>query len=123
MLLNRNEGRLVARLNQSIQIGGRTYTPAEVGSLIGTVSFQKSAPYVGIGFGGRGRFAVLFDLGVGATGTPRVDLVGVTPLTGAAKAEFDANVAQELANVRAEIAGKSYLKYHPVVSFGLRIGL
>lgn len=121
-LLNRNEGRIVARLNQNLEIGGRTYTPSEVGSLEGTVSFQKSAPYFGVGFGGRGRFTVLFDLGFGITGTPRVSLVGTTPLTGAEKAEFDARVAQEQADVRAEIDGKSYLKFHPVVSFGLKVG-
>ena len=51
-----------------------------------------------------------------------LDLIGQTPLTGAAKAQFDANVAQELAQVRAEIDGKSYLKFHPVVSVGLKIG-
>jgi hypothetical protein len=122
LLLNRNEGRLNARLNQDIEIGGQTYTPAQVGSLVGTVDFKKTAPYVGLGFAGRGRVSILFDLGVGFTGTPRVDLVGVTPLTGAEKAEFDARVAQELAEVQANIEDKSYLKLHPVVSFGIRVG-
>ncbi|HEU5217140.1 MAG TPA: hypothetical protein VFU23_00675 [Gemmatimonadales bacterium] len=121
-LFNHNEGRMVARLNQNIQIGNTTYTPDEVGSLIGTVDFKKTAPYLGIGLAGRGKIAVLLDLGVGFTGTPRVDLVGVTPLTGPQKAQFDANVAQELAEVRAEIDDKKYLKYHPVLSLGFRIG-
>ena len=121
-LLNRNEGRMVARLNQDITIGGTTYSPDEIGSLIGTVDFRKTAPYVGIGLAGSGKIAVLLDLGVGITGTPRVDLVGQTPLTGSAKAQFDASVAQELADVRADIQGKSYLKFHPVVSVGLKIG-
>lgn len=122
VLFNRNEGRLVAQLDQNIDIGGQTYTPQEIGSLTGTLSFRKTAPYFGVGMAGRGRLAVLFDLGVGVTGTPRVDLVGTTPLTGAQKVEFDARVAQELADVRTEINGKSYLKFHPVVSLGLRIG-
>ena len=122
MLLNRNEGRLDARLNQNIDIGGRTYTPDEVGSLVGSVEFKKTAPYLGFGFAGRGRISILFDLGVGFTGTPRVDLIGQTPLTGAEKAEFDARVAQELAEVRADIEDKSYLKLHPVLSLGIRVG-
>lgn len=122
LLLNRNEGRMVARLNQNLTIGNRTYTPQEVGSLTGTVSFQRSAPYVGFGFGGRGRVAFLFDLGVGITGTPRVDLAGQTSLAGAEKVEFDANVARELSDVRAEVDQRSYLKFHPVVSLGLRLG-
>jgi hypothetical protein len=122
LLVNDNEGRLVARLNEDIEIGGRTYTPDEVGSLVGTVDFRKTAPYLGLGFAGRGRVSIVFDLGVGMTGTPRVDLVGQTPLTGTEKAEFDARVAQELAEVRADIEDKSYLKFHPVVSLGIRIG-
>ena len=123
MLLNGNEGRLDARLNQNIDIGGRTYTPDQVGSLVGRVDFKKTAPYLGLGFAGRGRISILFDLGVGFTGTPRIDLIGQTPLTGAEKAEFDARVAQELAEVRADIEDKSYLKLHPVLSFGIRVGL
>jgi hypothetical protein len=122
VLLNHNEGRMVARLNQNIEIGGRTYTPSEIGSLTGTVDFRSTAPYVGFGFAGRGKIALLVDLGVGVTGTPRVDLIGETPLTGNAKTEFDANVAQELAQVRAQINDKSYLKFHPVLSVGLKVG-
>lgn len=122
VLLNRNEGRLDAVLNENIEIGGRTYTPAQVGSLVGTVDFKKTAPYLGLGFAGRGRIAILFDLGVGFTGTPRVDLIGNTPLTGAEKAEFDARVAQELSEVRADIEDKTYLKLHPVLSLGIKVG-
>lgn len=123
LLLNHNKGTMLARLNQNIQIGGTTYTPSEIGSLTGTVDFKKAAPYFGIGFAGRGRIAILFDLGVGLTGTPRVSLVGQTPLTGSAKAQFDADVAQEEAQIRSAIDGKSYLKYHPVLSLGFKIGL
>ena len=121
LLLNRNEGVLDARLNQNIDIAGQTYTPDQIGSLTATVDFKKTAPYLGIGFAGQGRVAFLFDLGVGFTGTPRVNLVGTTPLTGAEKAEFDARVAQEEAEIRADIEDKSYLKYHPVVAVGVKI--
>jgi hypothetical protein len=121
-LLNHNEGTMVARLNQNVQIGGNTYTPDQIGSLTGTVDFRKTAPYVGLGLAGHGSVAFLLDLGVGITGTPRVNLVGQTPLTGSAKATFDADVAQELAQVRADIDGKSYLKFHPVLSLGVKIG-
>jgi hypothetical protein len=121
VLLNYNEGRMVARLNHDIEIGGDTYTPQEVGSLTGTVGFKKAAPYLGIGFAGRSRVAVLVDLGVGFTGTPRLDLVGTTNLTGAAKDQFDANVEQERQEAQAEINDHKILRYHPVVSLGLKI--
>ena len=122
LLINDNEGRMVARLNHDIEIGGTTYTPDQVGSLIGAVDFRKTAPYLGVGLAGRGKVAVLLALGVGFTGTPRATLAGLTPLTGSAKAQFDANVADELAQIQAEIDGKSYLKFHPVVSVGFKIG-
>ena len=121
LLLNRNEGVLDARLNQNIEIGGEIFTPDQIGSLTATVDFKKTAPYLGIGFAGQGRVAFLFDLGVGFTGTPRVNLLGTTPLTGPEKAEFDSRVAQEEADLRADIEDKSYLKYHPVVAFGIKI--
>ena len=121
LMLNRNEGVLDARLNQNIEIGGETYTPDQIGSLTATVDFKKTAPYLGIGFAGQGRVAFLFDLGVGFTGTPRINLAGTTPLTGPEKAAFDAQVAQEEQDLRADIEDKSYLKYHPVVALGLKI--
>jgi hypothetical protein len=122
LLLNHNEGRMQARLNQDIVIGGQTYPASQVGSLVGLVDFKKTAPYVGLGFAGRGRVSLLFDLGVGFTGTPRVGLVGTTSLTGSAKTEFDSRVAQEQADVQADINGKSYLKFHPLIGFGLKFG-
>jgi hypothetical protein len=122
LLLNYNEGELVATLAHDIVIGGTTYTPAEVGSLTGTVTFRKTAPYLGLGFAGRSRIAFLFDLGVGFTGKPQVELVGETNLTGQAKEEFDNNVEQERADVQAEINKRKYLRFHPVVSFGVKFG-
>jgi outer membrane receptor protein involved in Fe transport len=119
-LLNYNEGELVATLAHDIVIGGTTYTPQEVGSLTGTVTFRKTAPYLGLGFAGRSRIALLFDLGVGFTGKPQVELVGATNLTGPAKQEFDNNVEQERTEVQAEINKHRYLRYHPVVSFGIK---
>lgn len=123
VLFNHNEGRLVARLTEDVTIGNDTYTPSQVGSLAGVVDFKKTAPYAGIGFSGQGRVSFLFDLGVGFTGTPRANLTGTTNLVGQQKTEFDANVLSEQTQLRADIADKSYLKYHPVLSLGLRIGI
>jgi outer membrane receptor protein involved in Fe transport len=120
LLLNYNEGELVATLADDIVIGGQTYTPQEVGSLKGTVAFNKTAPYLGIGFAGRSRIAFLFDLGVGYTGRPQVELVGQTTLTGAAKDQFDVEVEQERQEIAAELDRRKYLRFHPVVSLGLK---
>lgn len=120
-LLNYNSGEMVATLAHDIQIGDNTYTPQQVGSLTGTVSFRKTAPYLGLGFAGRSRVAILFDLGVGFTGTPELELLGATNLTGAAKDEFDANVVKEQQEAQAEITKRKYLRYHPVVSVGVKV--
>ena len=121
LLLNYNSGEMVATLAHDIQIGDNTYTPQQVGSLTGTVNFKKTAPYLGVGFAGRSRVAILFDLGVGFTGRPEVELVGETNLTGAAKDEFDANVVKEQQEAQAEITKRKYLRYHPVVSLGVKV--
>jgi hypothetical protein len=122
LLLNYNDGQLIAMLAHDVDIGGTTYHPQDVGSLTGTVTFNQTAPYLGVGFAGRSRVALLFDLGLGFTGKPQVELVGTTNLTGQAKQEFDANVERERVKVQSEIDQHKILRYHPVVSFGIKFG-
>jgi hypothetical protein len=123
LMVNGNEGRLDAVLNQPVQIGGNTYSPQEVGSLIGAVTFDDIAPYAGLGFAGSGAVSFLFDLGVAFSGRPRATLAGNTNLTGVDKTIFDANVELEQMELQAEIDDREYLKYHPVISIGIRIRL
>jgi hypothetical protein len=123
LMVNGNEGRLDAVLNQPVQIGGNTYSPQEVGSLVGAVTFDDIAPYAGLGFAAGGSVSFLFDLGVAFSGRPRATLAGNTNLTGVDKAIFDANVELERMELQAEIDDREYLKYHPVVSIGIRIRL
>ena len=123
MLWNSNQGSVVARLTGPITIGPQTYQPSDVGSLTGRVSYANHyAPYAGLGFGGRGRISLLFDLGLVFSGFPQVSMTGNTNLTGQAKAIFDQNVIQETQDIKADIESRTYLKYHPVVSLGLRVG-
>jgi len=79
-------------------------------------------PYAGFGFSGRGRVSLLFDVGIAFSGYPRVALTGASNLTGPAKTAFDQNVQQEIQNIQNDIESRSYLKYYPVVSLGLRLG-
>lgn len=123
LLWNENEGEVEARLTGPITIGAQTYQPDEVGSLAGVVRYEsKYVPYAGLGFAGRGRVSLLFDLGVAFSGYPRVALTGTTNLTGPARDVFDQNVAQEIQNIQADIESRSYLRFFPVVSLGLRFG-
>lgn len=123
IMWNQNRGDVTAQLTGPVTIGGTTYQPSEVGSLSGRVDYStKFAPYAGLGFAGRGRVSLVFDLGVVFSGHPRATLTGTTSLTGPAKTVFDQNVQQEIQDIQAEIESRSYLKYYPVVSLGLRVG-
>ena len=119
IILNYNEGRLAAHL--PVTLDGRTYSESEVSALGATVSFDRTAPYLGIGIAGRSRIAFVLDLGVGFTGTPLVDLQAESELTGAARDELDARVQREEELVRDEINQRSWLRYHPVLSVGLKL--
>lgn len=119
-----NRADIEARLNGPITIGNRTYTPDQVGSLTGGVEYDKSlAPYLGIGIGGGGKVSLLLDAGVVFSGHPTAALSGTTNLTGPERDIFNENVEREVADFQAEIDSRSYLKFYPVVSLGLRIRL
>ena len=120
VILNYNEGRLVADL--PVTIDGRTYSPEQVSELGGSVTFNRAAPYLGIGLAGESRITVVVDLGVGLTGTPIVGLNVQSSLEGAERTELDARIGREQERVQAEINRHSWLKYHPVLSLGLKLG-
>lgn len=111
---------------QNFEIGDRIYTPAEVGTMYGTVKANKIAPYAGLGWGkttgGKGRVKFLFDVGVLLHGTPKVVLSSDIPadsplnLDPVQRAEFDANLDKEIAAFQDDIS--PYTVY-PVVSFGI----
>ncbi|WP_114395228.1 hypothetical protein [Oleisolibacter albus] len=99
------------------RIGGRTYSPAEIGRLDGDIEFDTLAPYAGIGWTG-GFFGTglefIADLGVLFQGAPKVDLRG----TGGAAAnpDFAADVERERQELEDEMED---FKYYPVVKVGL----
>ena len=120
VILNYNEGRLAAHL--PVTIDGRTYSETEVSSMTGGVTFDRTAPYLGIGLAGQGRVELLLDLGVGFTGTPIVGLGAETSLQGAEQLELEARLARERDEVQADISKHAWLRYHPVLSIGLKLG-
>jgi len=117
VLLNRNEFRMTGRPGASgYEFNGMTYTEAEVGTLTGKLSFNKSAPYVGIGWGNRpnGSFGLTFDVGAVYQGSPKLSLEATggtaTPLSLAADLEDERKKAE---------ADLQSFKWYPVVSLGL----
>jgi len=104
----------------SQEFGNNTYTAEDVGTLIGTFSFDEVMPYVGIGFGnpvGR-RLGLNLDLGLGFGTTPAVTLDATGPV--ATNATFQADLREREEEIQDEIP--EALEYYPVISLSLSIG-
>ena len=117
-VLNRNEIDAAARPTATYEIGGRTYTPAQTGSLLGTLNFKDVAPYAGLGFGnpvspGK-KLGVVLDLGLVFAGSPRVELSATGPV--ASDPQFQRDLEAEERDFEEEI---SQFKIYPLVSFAV----
>jgi hypothetical protein len=114
---NGNEVKMKAKPTASYDIGGQTYTAAQVGSLGGKVDFNTLAPYLGLGWGksaARG-IGATFDLGVLFQGSPNVSLTA-SGGTLSNDPTFQANLKQEEANAEDDIKG---FTLYPVISLGV----
>jgi hypothetical protein len=76
MLSNSNQILMNATPTANQEIGGTTYTPAQIGTLSGEVTFKKSSPYFGIGWGNAVSegwpLGMSFELGIVKQGKPQV---------------------------------------------------
>jgi hypothetical protein len=124
-LLFRNDDPTVKSVFTTDQdIGGTTYSPAQVGTLTGVFDAKDRAPYVLLGFGRHTQPGVglFLDLGVVFVGEPEITL-GATggTLSPETDAAFRSALDQEATNMEQD-AG-SYLKLWPWLSLGVRVGL
>lgn len=94
---------------------GVTYTAAQAGTVTGTMTFNKFAPYLGIGWGDSvssgSPLGFNFDLGVLYQGKPKTTLTATGNTPGLAS-----NVAAEQAKLDNNV--KKY-KFYPVVAVGV----
>lgn len=113
---NSNEIELVSTDATSFDIGGTTFTPADVGTLSSTVTFEGTAPYLGIGFDFElvNRLGLTLDMGVLWQGEPDVSLSANGLLAN------DPTFLSLLDAERDELSDEfdSY-KAYPVISLGL----
>jgi len=104
----------------NVDIGGRSYTGSEVGTLTGTVSSKATAPYAMIGFGKHASSGIGLFLDLGAA------FVGKQELTLTATGAVASN-PQFIADLEGErLDAEDYLnkvKIYPMVNLGLRIGV
>lgn len=103
--LLRNDNGIFAQNNptQSFDIGGTTYTAAEVGTLRAGVGFDSTAPYASIGWDwSRSKsFGVSFDLGVISQGSPSVSLTADGLII--SDPQFADDIATERAQLQADL--------------------
>jgi hypothetical protein len=115
---NNNEVQLASQDMASYTIGNNPipYTPAEVGTLRGTASFDSISPYLGAGFDFdiMDRLGLSLDFGVLWQGEPTIAMTA-DGLLGSDPA-FLADLNDEIAELDDEI---SNLKAYPVISIGL----
>jgi len=113
LMKNDNAIKLTATPTTNQTIGGNPYTPAEIGTLSGDVSFKSTAPYLGIGWGNasrNGRFGGSFEIGAMFQGSPKVSLSA----SGGAVSQVD--LTSEAQEAQADLDD---FKIYPVISLGL----
>jgi hypothetical protein len=123
ILFKKEDPRFTGEFTADQEIGGQTFTPQEIGTLIAVIDSRDKVPYALIGFGkhtapGVGLFV---DFGVAFLGSPSflLSTEGGTldDDSGQFRAALDAE-AQEF----EEDSGK-YLEFWPILNIGLRIGV
>jgi hypothetical protein len=122
MLFKQDDPKLVGTFEGPQDIGGTTYTPQELGTLSGVIDSSDSAPYVLLGFGkhtapGIGLF---LDVGVAFLGDPQVILSSSDGTFSNDPSMQDA-LDREADDFEADM--RTYLRFWPILSLGLRIGL
>jgi hypothetical protein len=114
---NKNRIDLAGTPTTNVEIGEITYTPAQVGTLSGTVHTKKSAPTFSLGYGGKlaKGFTFGFELGVMMQGSPKIENLTATG-TLASNQAFQQQLALE--EQRAEDDADDF-KLWPVIQIGL----
>jgi hypothetical protein len=101
----------------SVELGDNTYT--ESGKLFCTLATKSTAPFIGLGFGNhtQGGFGLFIDFGVAFVGDPEVEMRAEGEI--ASVGTINQDLAEEAQNIEDDYS--SYLKYWPILSFGLKI--
>ena len=126
-VLNRPSVDLLASGQQTATIGGRQYT-GNINIQGSLTNESETAPYASIGFGratGRG-LGFFVDLGAAFLGDGEISLTGTCTETtsGQPCPEFQQRLQQEEDEANAQLDDfGSFVKVHPILQIGFRIGL
>ncbi|HJV87681.1 MAG TPA: hypothetical protein VJ698_19585 [Noviherbaspirillum sp.] len=118
---NRIDAQARPNSSGSYSIQGNTYDAASFGKVTGNVSFNKFAPYLGIGWGRpkteKTGWSFATDVGVLLQGSPKTTLTSSGCTAPAPMcAQFSSDVAKENAALHDEV---SKFKVYPVLRIGL----
>ena len=118
MFSNRNRIDLRSQDSGTITINGIAYPVILIGNVTGDVTFNKTSPYLGIGWGvapGK-RWGINLDAGAIFQGSPKLAVQAHPTIPSLVPASFYTNLERERANTENDI--RNY-KYWPVASVGL----
>ena len=118
LLFNNNSNSFVANpTNGNYIINGHTYLPTQIASYKGTMTFNKVAPYVGIGWGNPAEinkgWGLASDIGVFYQGKPTSNLVVTCVAACPALLQTDASAEN------SKLENDNSFKWWPVVNVGI----
>lgn len=121
VLFKSDDPTITGRIENGVDVGGRTFTQAELGTLTGRVLSVDRAAYALIGCGKHTSGAIGLSLDVGAAflGSPTVSLASEGG-TFADQAELNSRLEQEALSFEANM--KTYLKVWPILNLAIRVG-
>jgi hypothetical protein len=122
VLSNDNRIDLLATGTGTYLVDGVPYEISRIGTITGDVRFNRTSPYVGIGFGnplrGTSRVSVTLDVGAIHQGSPKLHLQANPTNPALVPPQFYEDLESERARTEEEL---SEYKYYPVVALGLVI--
>ena len=102
---------------QTYQFNGVTYSASDVGSLNGSLAFNKTSPYLGFGFtrpyGGESGLKIVTEFGVVFQGKPHLSL---DRSGGIANAQLDTDLAAQRDKTQSDV---NKFQYYPVAAIGI----
>ena len=111
---------LAGEITAPVTLNTTIYSPAQIGTLTGTIVTNELSPYVGIGLGNpaRSKFGFFLDLGVAFHGTPAFTLTAVGGSASGTQ-PFESDLDAEELSIRNDL---SPITVYPVATIGFSIG-
>ena len=124
VLIKPDEPTIRGSFTEPQDIGGRSYTPEQIGSIVGEIDSGNTAPFVTVGLGRHTTtgFGLFLDVGLAFLKDPTLSIRQEGgSLTAAQRAEFNQRLEAERQDIEDELGG--WQKFYPIVQAGVKLGL